>query len=124
VAESFQDLLPSALLFCKNKDVLDPNTQVIPPPKGEDIDYSRFISGNPDAELLSPTLTAAYTDTPALAPCTKAAHSDFDSLPSSIFDGAMLNLVTRRPGPIVIQTGMYALNDAGNFDPVVASGVY
>jgi hypothetical protein len=118
-------LEPSALLFREDKDCLDPNTQVIPPPKREDIDYSRFISGNPDAKLLSPTLTASYTDTPTLTSCsTTTAHGDFDSSPSTIFDVTMLNMLTLSSVPNANQTGIYDLRDAENLDPVVASGIY
>jgi hypothetical protein len=118
VAQSFDDLQPSALLFYEEKkDGLDPDTEMFPPPQREDIDYSRFISGNPNAELLSPTLAASYTDTGTLAaPCAK--HGDFDWSPSNPVDVKMLNMLTLGP-----ERGMYDLNDAAeNLDPVVLLG--
>lgn len=139
-AASYHDLQPHALLFNEGPpfDGVDPNTQMVAPPPRQSIDYSCFISGNPDAKLVSPAAsTVDHPDAPPLGgcafslldPCAGADIADpdhtFHSPPhSSLFDWPSFDMLTLGSGPTADETGIYVQGDGQGLDPVIASMIY
>jgi hypothetical protein len=139
-AASYHDLNPHAFLFNEGPpfDGVDPNTQmVVTPPLRQSIDYSCFISGNPDAKLVSPAPTVAsdHPDAPPLGcgsaflldPCVDITDHTFHSSPplsSSLFDWVSFDMLTLGSVPIADETAIYVQGDGQSLDPVIASGFY
>ncbi|KAN0138537.1 hypothetical protein V8E53_003525 [Lactarius tabidus] len=133
-AASYHDLQPHALLFNEEPpfDGIDTDTQIVESPQRQSIDYSCFISGNPDAKLVSPTPTADHPDAPTLSgcafsldPCTDIADQSFHSSlhSSSLFDWASFDMLTLGSGPSADETSIYVQGEGQSLDPVIA-GVY
>jgi len=84
-------LNPHALLFNEGPpfDGGDPDTQMAAPSACQNIDYSCYISGNPDAKLVSPA-TVHHPDAPPPGGCGFSLNSSTDiadhTSPSSVFD--------------------------------------
>ena len=137
-AASYHDLQPHALLFSEGPpfDGIDTDTQMVEPPTRQSVDYSCFISGNPDAKLVSPAPSVDHPDAPPLSgcaafsldPCADIADPDytFHSSPhsSSIFDWASFDMLTLGSGPSADETGIYVQGGGQSLDPVIASGIY
>ncbi|KAF8272388.1 hypothetical protein EI94DRAFT_1718519 [Lactarius quietus] len=134
-AASYHDLQPHALLFTEGPpfDGIDTNGQIIEPASRESIDYSCFISGNPDAKLVSPTPTVDHPEAPplngcafTLDPCADIADHTFHSSPhsSSFFDWASFDMLTLGSGPSADEASIYVQGDGQSLDPVIASGIY
>jgi len=134
-AASYHDLQPHALLFTEGPpfDGVNPDTQIVEAPPRESIDYSCFISGNPDAKLVSPASTIDRPDAPPLSgcafsldPCADVADPTFHSSPhlSSLFDWASFDMLTLGSGPSADETAIYVQGDGQSLDPVIASGIY
>ncbi|KAH9060761.1 hypothetical protein EDB87DRAFT_1613938 [Lactarius vividus] len=131
-AASYHDLNPHALLFNEGPpfDGVDPNGQIVAPSR-ESIDYSCFISGNPDAKLVSPAASSVdHPDAPPLGgcafsldPCADIADHTFHSSPS-LFDWVNFDMLTLGPGPVTDDTAIYIQGDGQSLDPVIASGIY
>lgn len=132
-AASYHDLNPHVFLFNEGPpfDGVDPNGQIVAPPPRQSIDYTCFISGNPDAKLVAPA--ASSVDHPdalplggrafSLDPCADIADHTFHSSPS-LFDWVNFDMLTLGPGPIADDTAIYIQCDGQGFDPVIASGIY
>jgi hypothetical protein len=135
-AASYHDLQPHALLFTEGPpfDGINPDTQIVEPPPHQSIDYSCFISGNPDAKLVSPASTIDRSDAPPLSagcafsldPCADVADPTFHSSPnlSSLFDWASFDMLTLGSGPSADENAIYVQGDGQSLDPVIASGIY
>lgn len=131
-AASYHDLHPHALLFNEGPpfDGIIPNTQIVaPPPRQSTIDYSCFISGNPDAKLTSPASTVDHSDAPhlggcafSLDPCADITDHTFHSSPSSLFDWASFDMLTLGSGPIADEATIYV--HGHSLDPDTAFGIY
>ncbi|KAH9075701.1 hypothetical protein EDB83DRAFT_2351859 [Lactarius deliciosus] len=133
-AASYHDLTPHALplqLRVPPFDGVDPNGQIVAPPPCQSIDYSCYISGNPDAKLVAPAASSVdHPDAPPLGgcafsldPCADIADHTFHSSPS-LFDWVNFDTLTLGPGPIADDTAIYIQGDGQGFDPVIASGIY
>jgi len=134
-AASYHDLQPHALLFTEEPpfDGIDTDTQIVESPQCQSVDYSCFISGNPDAKLVSPMPAVDHPDAPTVSGCafsldpsTDIADHTFHSLShsSSLFDWASFDMLTLGSGSSADETTIYAHGDGQSLDPVIASGIY
>ena len=135
-AASYHDLNPHAFLFNEGPPfdgADDPNTRiVVAPTPRQSIDYSCFISGNPDAKLVPPAPTVA-SDAPPLSgstfsldPCADIADHTFHSSPphlSSLLNWASFDMLTLDSANIAGDTAIYA-QGGQSLDSVFASGIY
>ena len=126
---------PHALLFTEEPpfDGIDTDTQIVETLPHESIDYSCFISGNPDAKLVSPAPAVDQPDAPTLSGCafsldpsTDITDQTFDSSPhsSSLFDWASFDMLTLGSDSSADETSIYVQGDGQSLDPVIASGIY
>lgn len=120
-AESYHNLQPHALLFHEGSGA-DPNTQISAPAHAESIDYSGFISGNPEVKLGSPipghsSIEGSFSPGPST---TTIINDDFNSSLSTGFDWSVFDMTTLDFDHILDETPMYGPDDADFLDAIIS----
>lgn len=126
-AESFHDLLPEALAFHEpiSFNGPDPNSQIAAPARAP-IDYTGFISGNPEVKLGSPipnnsSFGGCFSPGPSM---TTVIDDDFNSSQSTAVHWSMHDMPTLNFDDIMNEH-MYGPNDGGEFlDAIITCGSY
>ena len=134
-AESYHDLHPHALLF--NEEIpfggADYNTRIsISARTTESIDYSCFISGNPEVKLGSPPSSARLSDPlSSIGGCFSPGPSigtviddDFKSPLSPTLDWSVFDMPTLGSDRAVDDNGMFGPDDGEIFDALITCGGY
>ena len=126
-AESFHDLLPQALAFHEpvSFDGADPCSQIAVPAHTE-IDYNRFISGNPEAKLGSPIhnhspMGGCFSPGPSTA---TTFDYDFGPSASTTVNWSMVGMPTLNFDDIMNEHAMYGPNDGEFLDAIITCGGY
>jgi hypothetical protein len=136
-AESYHDLHPHALLFNEGIpfDVADHNTRIsISASTAECIDYSSFISGNPEVKLGSLPSGACLLDPPSsigVGGCFSPGLSlstiiddDLNSPLASTLNWSVFDMPTLGSDRAVDDTEVFSPNDGEIFDALITCGVY
>ncbi|KAI9509848.1 hypothetical protein F5148DRAFT_1184103 [Russula earlei] len=130
-AESYHNVLPHPLTDDEDIPFDDTNPH---PPCTEGIDYSSFISGDPEVKFGSPTPDACDIDTqstiggcfspgPSTTSTLEVEHSLALAL-SPLPDWDFFDMPTIGSDRIVDECNIYGPNDGGFFDTVVTCGAY
>jgi hypothetical protein len=108
----------------------DPNTQISVPAHAESIDYSNFISGNPEVKLGSPipvhsSIGGCFSPGPST---TTIIDDDSNSSLSPNLNWSVFDMPTLDFDRIVDEPSMYGPNDGEFpcefFDAIITCGAY
>jgi hypothetical protein len=107
-------------------DGADPNTPISVPARAETIDYSSFISGNPEVKLGSPipvhsSIGGCFSPGPSM---TTIIDDDVNSSPSSTLNWSVFDMPTLDFDCNVDEPGMYGPNDSEFLDSIITCGAY
>ncbi|KAI0286665.1 hypothetical protein BGY98DRAFT_1092311 [Russula aff. rugulosa BPL654] len=119
-AESYHDLQPHALLPNQGIpfDGAEPNTQISGrPAPAETIDYSSYISGNPEVNLGSPIPNPSANGWCFPGPSNTTTNNDLNS--STTLNWSVFDMPTLDFDGIVDEPSMYGLQDDDLFDAVI-----
>lgn len=120
-AELYHDLQPHALVFKEGIPFDDANTPISVPSHAQSIDYSSFISGNPEVKLGSPIPDHCFSPGPST---TTAIDEDFNTSIASTLNWSIFDMPTLDFDRIVDEPSMYDPNDADFFDSIITCGGY
>jgi hypothetical protein len=108
-------------------DSADPNMPISVPAHAETIDYSSFISGNPEAKLGSPIPVHSSVGEGCFSPgpsTTTIIDDDFNSSLSSNTNWTVFEMPTLDFDCIVDEPSMYGPTDGEFLDSIIPCGAY
>jgi hypothetical protein len=119
----YHNLQPHALIFKEGIpfDDANPNTPISVPSHAQSIDYSSFISGNPEVKLGSPIPDHCFSPGPST---TTVIDHDFNASVTSTLNWSVFDMPTLDFDHIVDEPSMYDPNDGGFLDSIITCGGY